>query len=105
MRLAPTSESVLWQAIRGRRHGLQFRRQVPLGGRYIADFLSSELGLVIEIEVGTPRVCARSDERRTRWLERCGYTVLRLSDALVLRELAAAVALVAERVTALRKRR
>jgi hypothetical protein len=39
MRLAPTgSEQLLWQAIRGRRLGVQFRRQVPLGGRYIADF-------------------------------------------------------------------
>jgi cyclase len=49
MRLAPTtSELVLWQAIRGRRLGVQFRRQVPLGGRYIADFFVSELGLIVE---------------------------------------------------------
>jgi very-short-patch-repair endonuclease len=41
----PTSELVLWHAIRGRRLGMQFRRQVPLGGRYIAD-LAGALALI-----------------------------------------------------------
>ena len=40
MRFAPTApEAALWRALRGRQlGGVQFRRQVPLGGRFIADF-------------------------------------------------------------------
>jgi len=34
------SEQVLWARIRGRRLGSVFRRQVPLLGRFIADFLA-----------------------------------------------------------------
>jgi hypothetical protein len=58
MRLSPTtSEWVLWQAIRGRRLGVQFRRQVPLGGRYIADFFASELGSSSKLTVATTIAC------------------------------------------------
>ena len=105
MRLAPTaSERVLWQAIRGRRLGMQFWRQVPLGGRYIADFFAGEVGLVVEIEGGYhARFRARSDERRTRWFERRGYTVLRLPEALVMRELRAALALIVQRIAVLHR--
>ena len=39
MRFGPSEpEAALWCAIRGRRLGVSFRRQVPLLGRYIADF-------------------------------------------------------------------
>ena len=104
MRLAPTSsEQVLWQAIRGGRLGVQFRRQVVLG-RYIADFLASEVGLVVEVDGGYhERLRARSDERRDGWLQRQGYTVLRLSDALVVSNIGVAVALIAEQVAARRR--
>ena len=104
MRLAPTSsEQVLWQAIRGRRLGVQFRRQVVLG-RYIADFFASELKLVVEVDGGYHgRLRERSDERRDRCLQRQGYTVLRLSDALVLSSIGVAVVLIAEQVAALRR--
>ena len=37
-----TSERLLWVAIRARRLGVQFRRQVVLG-RYIADFFAGEV--------------------------------------------------------------
>jgi very-short-patch-repair endonuclease len=104
MRLALTaSEQVLWQAMRGRQLGVQFRRQVVLG-RYIADFFASELKLVVEVDGGYHgRLRERSDERRDRWLHRQGCTVLRLSDALVLNDIGVAVALIIEQVTALRR--
>jgi very-short-patch-repair endonuclease len=105
MRLAPTSsEALLWQAIRARRLGVQFRRQVPLGERYIADFFASEVGLVVEVDGGYhARLRERADERRDKWLRRQGYTVLRLSDALVLRQLPAALVLIAEQLAAVRR--
>ncbi|HEY6562361.1 MAG TPA: DUF559 domain-containing protein [Polyangiaceae bacterium] len=104
MRLIPTSsEHLLWVAIRGGRLGVQFRRQVVLG-RYIADFFAAEVELVVEVDGGYHgRVRERSDERRDRWLQRHGYTVLRLSDALALNNIGAAVALIAEQVAALRR--
>jgi very-short-patch-repair endonuclease len=104
MRSALTSsEQVLWQAVRGHRLGVQFRRQVVLG-RYIADFFAAEVGLVVEVDGGYHgRLRAGADERRDCWLRRQGYTVLRLSDALVMRNVAAAVALIAEQLAALRR--
>ena len=82
---------------------LQFRRQVVLG-RYIADFFAAEVKLVVEVDGGYHgRLRERSDERRDRWLQRQGYTVLRLSDALVLNNIGVAVALIAEQVAALRR--
>ena len=97
------SEQVLWRAIRGRRLGVQFRRQVPLEGRYIADFYAAELRLVVEVEGGYhARLRARSDERRTRFLNARGYAVVRLPDELVLRQLNAAIALVSTAIAARR---
>ena len=42
------SEQRLWRAIRGRRLGVQFRRQVPLG-RFIVDFFAPEVGVAVEV--------------------------------------------------------
>jgi very-short-patch-repair endonuclease len=93
------SEQVLWQAIRGGRLGVSFRRQVPIGA-YIVDFLA-------------PREAAR---RRSRWrlphaaqLSRsataalaggAGLRVVRLSAATVLHETAAAVQAIVQALSA-----
>jgi imidazole glycerol-phosphate synthase subunit HisF len=51
MRRSPTSsEELLWSRIRGRRLGVVFRRQVPLLGCFIADFLAPAQRLVIEAD-------------------------------------------------------
>jgi very-short-patch-repair endonuclease len=50
MRHVPTSaEELLWQTLRARQLGVVFRRQVPLLGRFIADFYAPERRLVIEV--------------------------------------------------------
>jgi very-short-patch-repair endonuclease len=42
---APTpSEEALWQALRGGVLGVALKRQVVLGGRYIADFFAPSVG-------------------------------------------------------------
>ncbi|HMJ12627.1 MAG TPA: DUF559 domain-containing protein [Polyangiaceae bacterium] len=104
MRHQPTSsEQVVWQAIRGCRLGVQFRRQVALG-RYIADFFASEVGLVVEVDGGYhQRLRARADERRDRWLQRRGYTVLRVQESLVLRDLSAVLSVIRQHITARRE--
>ena len=93
MRHAPTpSEAALWRLVSARKLGVSFRRQVPLGGRFIADFLAPSAHLVLEVDGASHRGRMQADARRDRVLARLGYRVLRLEAALVLRQPALAVA-------------
>jgi len=95
MRHAPTpSEAALWRAIRGGRLGVRFVRQVPLGDRYIADFLAPAARLVVEVDGGYHASRRAADARRDKFLARLGYRVLRLDAGLVLQRLPEALALV-----------
>ena len=79
MRAEPTlAERKLWWHLR---HRLalptsHFRRQVHLG-RYIVDFASHSLKIVIEIDGGQHATQHKQDAIRTRFLESEGYRVLR----------------------------
>ncbi len=96
MRRHPTpSEHVLWQAIRGGRLGVSFRRQVPIGS-YIVDFLAPGQRLIVEVDGGSHTERGSADGRRQRWLEKQGYRVVRLSAATVLCDTAAAVRVIVE---------
>ena len=90
-----SSEWVLWQALRGGRLGIAFRRQVPIG-RYIVDFLAPRERLVVEVDGGYHAQRTGADRRRQRWLERQGYRVVRVSATLVLRDTAAAICSIRE---------
>jgi very-short-patch-repair endonuclease len=91
MRFAPTwTEYLLWQAIRGKRLGVAFRRQVPIG-RYIVDFLAPGARLVVEVDGGYHVQRGAADPRRDAALRRAGYRVLRLDGELVRRDLNTAV--------------
>ena len=84
MRHAPTpSEAALWRLLSGRKLGVAFRRQVPLAGRYIADFLAPSARLVVEVDGAAHLSCTKLDARRDRALARLGYGVLRLEAELV----------------------
>jgi very-short-patch-repair endonuclease len=75
MRGAPTSsEARLFEALRGGRLGVSFRRQVPLVGRFIADFYAPTLKLVVEVDGGYHEARRCADARRDRALERAGST-------------------------------
>ena len=87
-------EALLWARIRGRRLGVAFRRQVPLLGRFIADFLAPAERLVVEVDGGYHAEQDRADARRDAVLARAGYRVLRLDAALVIQDIEAAIALV-----------
>jgi very-short-patch-repair endonuclease len=95
MRSALTpSELKLWEALRSRKLGVAFRRQVPLGGRFIADFCAPAVRLVVEVD-GLYHARRRvADARRDRVLARLGYRVVRVDAELVMRDLGAAVELV-----------
>ena len=87
MRHAPTpSEAALWRLLSARKLGVSFRRQVPLGDRYIADFVASSVHLVIEVDGAYHRDRTQADLRRDRVLARLGYRVLRLEAGLVVHQ-------------------
>jgi len=91
MRHHPTpSERVLWQALRGQRLGVAFRRQVPLGP-YIVDLLAPAVRLVVEVDGAYHAARHQADARRERWLRRNGYRVVRVPAALVLHDLVGAL--------------
>ena len=100
MRHTPTrSEAALWRLLSGGKLGVSFRRQVPLGGRYVADFLASSARLVVEVDGAWHHGRTQADARRDRVLRRLGYRVLHLPAKLVLQQPLAAVALVREALT------
>jgi very-short-patch-repair endonuclease len=95
MRRVPTSsEARLFEALRGRRLGVAFRRQVPLLGRYIADLYAPAVRLVVEVDGGYHGDRGRADARRDRALARAGYYVVRLDAHLVMSDLPAALEVV-----------
>ena len=96
MRREPTaSEARLFEAVRGGRLGVTFRRQVTVLGRYIVDLLVPSLKLVVEVDGGYHEERQRQDERRDGALARAGYHVVRVPAALVMQDLEVAVAIVA----------
>jgi very-short-patch-repair endonuclease len=104
LRSAPTlSEQRLWQALSGEQLGVAFRRQVPLGHRFIVDFFAPELKLTVEVDGSAHEHRRACDARRDDKLRRLGYVVLRLDAELVLRDLARAVARVRAEVERLRR--
>ena len=101
MRAVPTTtEALLWEQLRGSRLGVAFRRQVPLGGRYIADFVAASARLVVEVDGGYHSRRVRADARRDRVLAKLGWRVVRIEAELVQRDIAAAVAKVREALAA-----
>ena len=92
MRGSPTStEELLWSRIRGRRLGVVIRRQVPLLGRFIADFLVPAQRLVIEVDGAYHGGRGRADSRRDAALARSGYRVVRIEASLVVRNIESAL--------------
>ena len=82
-------ERLLWGQLKARRlDGLKFRRQAPVGP-FIADFLCDEHRVVVELDgISHDRTAAR-DARRTRFINRVGYRVVRHNHDEVLEDLEA----------------
>jgi very-short-patch-repair endonuclease len=79
MRAEPTdAERVLWQRLRFdiTVAGSHFRRQALIGP-FIVDFASRKARLVIELDGGQHDWQSAADARRTAYIERRGYRVLR----------------------------
>jgi lysyl-tRNA synthetase class 2 len=80
------TEHALWQHVRDRRLlGRKFRRQHRIG-RFIADFVCLEAGLIVELDGSQHLDRAAYDAARTRWLETQGFRVIRFrKDDVLLR--------------------
>ncbi|OYU14885.1 MAG: hypothetical protein CFE37_08330 [Alphaproteobacteria bacterium PA4] len=78
------AERAVWTILRAPPFdALHFRRQVPFGNRYIADFASHRAGVIIEIDGNTHDLDSSREVARTAWLTAQGYRVLRLTNAEV----------------------
>jgi len=72
------AENRFWYYVRDRRlGGHKFVREKVIGN-YIADFVCREKKLIIELDGGQHMTAVEYDRQRTTYLETQGYTVLRI---------------------------
>src|SRR5688572_14160124 len=77
MRECPSeSEQRLWRALRCRGLGVEFRRQVVIGERFIVDFVAPAAKLGVEVDGRYHGRRRSADASRDRKLARLGYRVL-----------------------------
>ena len=83
------AERKLWARLRFRQLGnAKFRRQYPIGP-FITDFCCMEHGLVIELDGGQHAEHEEADRRRSAFLARRGYRVIRFWDNEVIEDIEA----------------
>jgi len=79
--------------------GVHFRRQVPIGP-YVVDFVSSQSKIVVELD-GSQHYSKKgivSDNRRTTYLRRLDFQVLRFNNIEFLKNPTAAVETILEHI-------
>jgi very-short-patch-repair endonuclease len=78
------AERRLWYRLRAHRfEGLKFKRQVPIG-KYIVDFASLRMKIVVEVD-GGQHAESKKDQVRDQFLNNQGFRVLRFWNNDVLR--------------------
>ena len=80
------SEALLWNELKQRKMGVQFKRQRPIGA-YIADFYCEEINMVIEIDGRSHDNKYEYDQERDEYMKSLGIFVLRISDIDVKRDM------------------
>lgn len=74
------AEAKLWYFLRaGRLNGHKFKRQAPIG-TYVVDFVAPSLKLIVELDGSQHADQQEYDAARTKYLNECGYRVLRFND-------------------------
>lgn len=101
-REATPAERALWVHLSRSQLGTKFSRQMPVGP-YIADFLSRELKLVVELDGFSHDVAPERDMTRDRWMRDHGYRVLRFTNADVSENIEGVVMAIREEISRLRK--
>jgi len=82
------AEKMVWELVRANRLGTKFRRQQPVG-IYVADFLSVQHKLVIEVdgsihEDNPDKI--EHDRIRDEWMLKNGYRVIRVTNEEVMED-------------------
>jgi very-short-patch-repair endonuclease len=93
------SESLLWNALRGKRLcGFKFRRQHPIGP-FFADFASIQPRLIVELDGGYHDYQYADDKYREDYLADRGWKVLRFCNEDVLDDVEAIVFAIGKQLT------
>ena len=80
-------EATLWKhVLKAKKTGYQFNRQFVID-RYIVDFISRKLKLIIEIDGESHLLKEAADDKRQKNLESKGYMVIRFSELDVTKHL------------------
>jgi len=77
-RRATKSEAMLWAALRGKRLGVKFRRQQPIGN-FVVNFYASDARLIVEVDGGVHSKQVKADTERQQLLESLGLRVVRVT--------------------------
>ncbi len=92
------SESILWQALRGKKlDGVKFRRQQPIGP-FVVDFYNSKYRLIIEVDGPIHDYQVEADWSRQENLEILGLIVLRLKAEMVETNILTALSLIRDKI-------
>lgn len=87
MRNNPTpAEYKLWCAIRNSQLGVKFRRQQQFENKYIADFVSFQPKIIIEVD-GSQHLDAEYDLARNNYFEENHFIVLRYWNADIIKNI------------------
>jgi len=97
------AENILWQLLRKEQTGYKFRRQHAID-QYIADFVSLEKGLVIELDGHHHKLNKEADDARTEVLTHFGFTVIRFTNDEVLQSPQKVFEIIKEKITELPER-
>ncbi len=78
------AEKYLWKAgLKKKKRGVGFKRQRPVD-RFIVDFFSAEIGLIIEVDGSSHTAKSSYDRYRQDRLESLGYTLIRFQEGEVI---------------------
>ena len=96
-------ETRLWQRLRNKQLGVDFRRQHP-AGQFVLDFYCPELHLAIELDGGQhgSRDGKQQDARRDEWLGQRGVMVLRFWNSDLVENFPGVLETIAARVSELK---
>ena len=82
--LISKAEKYLWKAgLKRKQLGVRFKRQRPID-RFIVDFFSAEIGLIIEVDGSSHNAKSTYDRYRQDKLESLGYTLIRFQEGEVI---------------------
>jgi very-short-patch-repair endonuclease len=94
----------LWQRLRNRQLGVDFRRQHPAGS-FVLDFYCPALRLAIELDGGQHARSQAQDTRRDAWFAERGVTILRFWNSDVTANLNGVLETIASKISELQSLR